>query len=113
MGGLFSYGRRKRELEIYNFLRRHVNAIIKDGDGDFYWKFIGFYKHPKSPKQAESWVLLKHLKSYAPVPWLCTGDFNEIMDQYEKEGAAVRWESQMDGFRTALEECQLCDMRYI
>jgi hypothetical protein len=43
---------------------------------------------------------------------MCVGDFNEIFEQPEKEGAALRGESQMDGFRNALDECQLGDLGY-
>ncbi|XP_062151970.1 uncharacterized protein LOC133860363 [Alnus glutinosa] len=84
----------------------------KDRDGNYCWKFTGFYGHPESVKQEESWTLLKHLKSHAPVPWLCTGGFNEILDHSKKEGAAIRRESQIDDFRITLEECQLCDLGY-
>lgn len=73
---------------------------------------ITVYLVNKVSKQEESLTLVKHLKSHALVPWLCMEDFNEIMDHSEKEGAAIRRESQMEGFRTALEECQLCDLGY-
>jgi hypothetical protein len=34
-GGLALMWKEEREWEIYNFSRRHINAIIKDGDGEF------------------------------------------------------------------------------
>jgi len=92
---------------------------VKDEDGNHDWKFTGFYGHPESGRQTKSWALLKHLKNHQPVPWLCGGDFNEILEQSEKEGVAVswlcvaiRWESQMHSFCEALEECRLCDLGY-
>jgi len=35
-----------------------------------------------------------------------------MLEQSEKEGAATRNKNQMEGFHTALEECQLCDLGY-
>lgn len=44
--------------------------------------------------------------------WCCAGDFNEILEQAEKDGAGPRRESQMVGFREALEDCGLCDLGF-
>jgi hypothetical protein len=60
----------------------------------------------------ESWALLKHLHNYSPTPWLCVGDFNEIVEQSEKKWGALRREGQMEGFRKALEVGQLGDLGY-
>jgi hypothetical protein len=76
------------------------------------WKFTGFYGNPNPSKRGESWDLLRHLKHFFPQPWLCVGDFNEITEQHEKEGANVRKKSQMEKFREAIKNCLLCDMGF-
>jgi hypothetical protein len=86
-GGLALFWRVAEELEIQNYSRRHINAIVKTADNDVPWKFTGFYGHPNPFKRGESWSLLSLLKSFAPLPWLCVGDFNEITHQDEKRGA--------------------------
>jgi hypothetical protein len=43
---------------------------------------------------------------------MCVGDFNEVLEYTEKEGRAVRSESQMEGFRKVLAECQLSDLGF-
>ncbi|XP_062152877.1 uncharacterized protein LOC133861169 [Alnus glutinosa] len=68
---------------------------------------------PDSARREESWALLQHLRIFQPIPWLCAGDFNEILEQNEKCGAAIRRESQMDGFRQALVTCGLGDLGYV
>jgi hypothetical protein len=101
-----------RDLEIYIYSRWHITAIVKDEDGNPIWKLIGFYGHLESARGSESWALLQHLKTIQPTSWLCFENFNEILKQLEKEGASIRQESQMEGFRTVLEICQLCDLGY-
>lgn len=49
-----------------------------------------FYGHPEVAKREEAWDLLSHLKQYDPVPCLCMGDFNEIIDNSKECGAALR-----------------------
>lgn len=111
-GGLALLWRVTGTLEIFNFSRRHINATVKANMENPTWKFTCFYGHPVSGRRAESWALLNHLKSFNPEAWLCVRDFNEILEQFEKEGAALRGEAQMDGFRNALNECQLGDLGF-
>jgi hypothetical protein len=111
-GGLALFWRVAEELEIQNFSRRHINAIIRTADNDVPWKLTGFYGHPDPSKRMESWSLLSFLKNFAPIPWLCVGDFNEITHQAEKSGACRRRESQMEGFCNALDDCHLGDLGF-
>jgi hypothetical protein len=112
-GGLALLWNDTKFVEIQNYSRRHINAIVKDGDLAHSWKLTGFYGHPDWTKRHESWALLNHLRSFAPLSWLCVGDFNEIIEQFEKSGAVLRRESQMTQFRKVLEDCHFSDLGYI
>jgi exonuclease III len=112
-GGLALLWREGKELEIQNYSRRHINAIVKRSDDGPKWKLTCFYGDPDSAKRKESWALLKHLKTFSPEAWLCVGDFNEITHQDEKTGEARRREGLMTDFRSALEECNLGDLGFI
>jgi hypothetical protein len=112
-GGLALLWKESAELEIQNFSKSHINATVKASDGYEEWKLTGFYDNPDHTKRKESWELLQHLKSYSPQPWLCLGDFNEILCQQEKVGAVSRRENQMEQFRNALGACSLADLGYM
>lgn len=47
------------------------------------------------------------------LPWLCIRDFNEILRREEQLGPNEREEYLMDGFREAVDVCQLCDIGYM
>jgi hypothetical protein len=66
------------------------------------WKFTGFYGHPDPAQREDSCKLLRFLKRASPLPWLCMGDFNEIMDNSEKVGGNPRSAKQMEGFREVI-----------
>lgn len=76
------------------------------------WKLTSFYGQPDWTKRKESWALLQHLHDFQPDPWLCYGDFNEIVRLHEKVGGARRKEEHMAEFRSALETCNLSDLGY-
>ena len=64
-------------VSIQNFSRRHIHAKVQSQEGK--WLLTGFYGHPNPMKKKEGWDLLKHLKISFFGPWMCMGDFNEIM----------------------------------
>jgi hypothetical protein len=111
-GGLAFLWNSESTVEVYNYSRRHINIVVKDGDNNPWWKLTGFYGNPVCARRADSWELLKFLSTCHPVPWLCAGDFNEVVTQEEKEGSNLRKESQMTGFREALEVCRLGDLGF-
>lgn len=56
------------------------------------------------------WALLKRLANLSSLPWLCFGDFNEILWPCEKIGGNDRDVSLMNNFREAVKECNLMDL---
>jgi exonuclease III len=80
-GGLALFWKDSLKVEIFNYSRHHINAIVQEGEDDFRWKLTGFYGQPDTARREESWTLLRHLKSIQPTHWLCVGDFNEILEQ--------------------------------
>jgi exonuclease III len=111
-GGLALLWESDFDIEIQNFTRRHINAVIRSPMNAEQWKFSCIYGHPETAKRHESWTLMKHLAELAPEPWVCLGDFNEVVSMEEKRGGSERHRTQMRAFQQALEECSLSDLGY-
>lgn len=62
----------------------------------------------------KTWELMKCLREQDAenLPWLCAGDFNEILFQHEKEGGKLRPQACLDHFKNALEVCELDDLGF-
>nr|POF06807.1 hypothetical protein CFP56_66892 [Quercus suber] len=58
--------------------------------GNKKWRFTGIYCNLETSKREESWKLLEQLSRSCDLPWVCMGDFNEIMHSGEKEGGSAR-----------------------
>ena len=56
---------------------------------------------------------MERLSHRSNLPWVCMGDFNEIMHAKEKEGGGVRPVRQMRAFCEAINKCQLRDLGYV
>jgi hypothetical protein len=111
-GGLALFWHQEVGVDIQNYSRRHINAVVKFGNCQHPWKFTGFYGHPEPGKWKEAWSLLKLLRSFSPEKWLCVGDFNEIAEESEKFGTVPRALWQMVDFQEALDYTQLQDLGF-
>jgi ribonuclease HI len=112
-GGLALFWDDGWEVEVQNYSHRHINAIVHNQNNGLDWKFTGFYGHPNPAKRHEAWDLLKHLAHLTPNPWICIGDFNEILTMSEKLGGKLRHNNLMEAFRQTLEACGLTDLGFI
>ena len=110
-GGLALFWRKGIDLTVQSMSRYHIDAIIREEDG-FEWRFTGIYGESRSELKETTWKLLKIMRDRSNLPWLCCGDFNEIMFSCEKVGGPPRSENSMENFRQTLVECDLHDIGY-
>lgn len=55
--------------------------------------------------------MMRYLKADNDLPWLCIGDFNEVLGREEQFGPNKRDVGQINVFREAVDVC-LCDLGY-
>jgi hypothetical protein len=89
----------------------YIDAEVKEADG-FVWRLTGFYGEPVIDKKVLSWKALCTLNAMRRRPWLCVGDFNEVLMEGEKECGPKRNQVCMDRFKEALEDCDLNDLGF-
>ncbi|KAK3211236.1 hypothetical protein Dsin_015942 [Dipteronia sinensis] len=66
-----------------------------------------------SSQRLHSWTILRRLAGMSNLPWICIGDFNEILWDFEKLGGIRKNWRQICDFREVLEDCSLEDMGFI
>ena len=88
-GGMALLWVRDLDVEIRSFSRYHIDAIVIDSKSRFKWRMTGFYGNPETSLRKESWSLLRYLNSQYQLPWMCLGDFNEIVLATDKSGGPI------------------------
>ncbi|KAA8521046.1 hypothetical protein F0562_011801 [Nyssa sinensis] len=91
--------------------RYHIAVVMKDHIKRK-WRLTGFYGNPETAHKSCSWDLLKWLHIQMDIPWICLGDFNEILSSREKAGFVGRVESQMRAFHSVLDDCGFKDLGF-
>ncbi|XP_016676453.1 uncharacterized protein [Gossypium hirsutum] len=99
-------------LSLRSFSKAHIDMEVEEAAKRVRWRFTGFYGSLVEQDRKESWDLLRHLKRGNNRPWLITGDFNEILFSYEKQGGRVKEKRQMTAFREVLEECEINNLGF-
>lgn len=77
-------------MEVQTYSPSHIDATVTEEQGARKWMFTSFYGHPKTSRRSESWALLKTLSTRSDLPWVCMGDYNELMYASDKEGGNTR-----------------------
>ena len=84
-GGLVLFWRSAINISMEGFDKNYIDTIINKNK-ETEWQFTGFYGESDTQKRIESWNLLHTLKRKFQSPWLCAGDFNELVRGEEKLG---------------------------
>ena len=94
-GGLALFWKNGVNLSAGLKSRYHIDAVITENDGS-QWRFTGIYGEPKLENRETTWRLLRTIKHHSNLPWICAGEFNEILLACEKEGGVARPQIYMD-----------------
>ncbi|KAH9717652.1 reverse transcriptase domain-containing protein [Citrus sinensis] len=108
-GGLALCWSSEVHVNISSFSNHHIDAVVQSENGK-YWRCTGIYGHPETQQKQHTWTLFRRLASLSDLPWLCFGDFNEILDPREKNGGQDRNVNMMLSFREAVQVCNLIDV---
>lgn len=100
------------DLCIRSYSSGHIDSTVRDSTTGQLWRFTGFYGHPEVSHRKFSWELLCCLKNFDDLPWICGGDFNEILVNSEKIGGNPKPQGQMEAFKEALDNCGLRDLGF-
>ncbi|KAL0448855.1 UNVERIFIED_CONTAM: hypothetical protein Slati_1441900 [Sesamum latifolium] len=91
---------------------KDINAWLHSDSSPDRWRFTGFYEYSEVANRREGWNLLRRLSQSFVRPWVCVGDFIEILAQHEKQGSLPRAQWQIRDFCECLSDCGLYDMGY-
>lgn len=113
-GGLALLWSREVEVKLESYDKLHIDVTAHLASRrDFEWRFTGFYGEARRELRHGSWELLKLLKGSSDLPWLCAGDFNEVLHANEHFRGQGRSERQMQGFRDVVDDCGFVDLGFI
>ncbi|XP_074314569.1 uncharacterized protein LOC141649788 [Silene latifolia] len=88
----------------------HMEFVVRGTEGE--WRVTEFYGWLAVNDRHLSWELLRVLNNQSSLPWLCLGDYNEVLFATEmKGGSRPQW--QMNNFQAAVDDYGLQDLPWV
>lgn len=107
-GGLSLSWKDKIDLEILDSSPNYIDTKIITGPTPLFITFV--YGAPRQEDRAAFWTKLMTLGEDRGNAWCLTGDFNDLLDNDEKEGGPRRWEGSFVAFRSFVTQTGLWDI---
>jgi len=90
-GGLMLLWRHDVTVAELSKSRSHIDVFLScDRLRISQWRLTGFYGEPRRERRKNSWFLMRFLRAQSDDPWLCVGDFNEVLAADEQIGGNER-----------------------
>lgn len=109
-GGLFLSWKNNIDLSVLSSSHNFIETEITTKGITFHAIFV--YGEPDHTKRNTRWDKLSNLKPSSGEPWFLTGDFNELVNNYEKNGGPERAEGTFGSFRMFLSQNYLFDLKH-
>ena len=78
------------KVDVQTFSRRHIDAVVDSRGSTRKWCLKGFRGNPDTHGRPDSWAHLSQLATASNLPWLCVGDFNEVLCVTKKQDGLDR-----------------------
>ncbi|KAG7616431.1 Endonuclease/exonuclease/phosphatase [Arabidopsis thaliana x Arabidopsis arenosa] len=109
-GGLALFWKKEVEVTILTTCQNFIDTKIKHAGKSFYSTCL--YGEPDRSKRKVIWEQLTERGLSREEPWFLTGDFNDIINSFEKQGGPVRHEGTFVDIRSFMAACDLYDLRH-
>lgn len=110
-GGLALFWLKECYVSLEHYTANVIDVTIKT-DSEKIWRATFVYGEPRTGLRYQFWDLLRFIRKQWSGPWLCVGDFNEVLSRDEHMSKVERGEHQMILFRECLEDCELIDLGF-
>ncbi|KAH9802749.1 reverse transcriptase domain-containing protein [Citrus sinensis] len=108
-GGLALFWKPNFMVQLLKFGKTFIDVAVRDSEGR-QWRITGYYGFPESIRRRDSWRLLRSLAMTSSLPWICLGDFNDLLHSSEKRRKYKHPQWKLHGFQEAISDAGLFDL---
>ncbi|CAL1356041.1 unnamed protein product [Linum trigynum] len=110
-GGVSIWWSEEVKAEVIEESQNYMDLKVEEGH-DKVWRFTGIYGWAEGRDKHRTLELIRERARQWNGPWICGGDFNQILSDREKKGGNPGNEVEMQAFAECLAETGLCDLGF-
>jgi hypothetical protein len=84
-GGLGLFWNNDVDVSVKKYSNYHIGTIVSEHRKEL-WRMSFIYGEPDRSLRYRTWDIMKQMRSDMDLPWVCIGDFNEILKREEQLG---------------------------
>ena len=101
---------RARWSKIIGKCKNLIDMEVNEEGVDQQFRVFWVYGLTDFDEKQGVWKMISERARSIKVSWLCIGDFNDILFNYEKDGGNLRAARKIRSFKEMIEECNLIDL---
>ena len=98
------------DINLVEISQDFIDGIIYEANGQRSWRFTFVYGNPDFDLRQSQWQRLIMSCVDRNFPWLCFGDFNDILSQTEKEGDRLKEDRKIRSFKHCVDCCNFVEL---
>ncbi|KAK4476678.1 hypothetical protein RD792_015838 [Penstemon davidsonii] len=111
-GGIWMLWRQEEvKVDVIDMDQQAIHAVIAPKLGQD-WLCSGVYAKPNPSERESFWNKLESMSTANSLPWLVTGDFNEVANISEKRGRRLASAARCRRFKEMMDTCGFMDLGY-
>ncbi|KAF7148704.1 hypothetical protein RHSIM_Rhsim03G0167500 [Rhododendron simsii] len=111
-GGLALWWNKEVELDVELATKNFMHVIVSDKSVSSCWATTFIYGCPTRAGRALVWEDIRRIARSERLPWLCMGDFNQVLRGEDKMGGVMPSQNQISSFHEMISECGLIDLEF-
>ena len=111
-GGLAVWWKEQGVVKVLGKNKNLIDMQVEDMGYGIQYRVFWVYGPTDYEERKDVWELISERGRDIGIPWLCLGDFNDILYNYEKKGGNIRAARKIKGFRMMIENCRLNDLGF-
>ncbi|KAF7154196.1 hypothetical protein RHSIM_Rhsim01G0175200 [Rhododendron simsii] len=109
-GGLALWWNNDVSVDVEFSHKNLIHIVITIKAESLRWAATFVYGCPTHAGKERVWGELRNIASFERLPWLCIGDFNQVLRVSDKVGGNIPDSGRIDAFHDMLNDCGLVDL---
>ncbi|KAG5517160.1 hypothetical protein RHGRI_037799 [Rhododendron griersonianum] len=111
-GGLALWWMKEVEIDVDIVSKNFIHAVISEKASSSVWAATFIYGCPTRSGRVQVWDSIREIAYSERLPWLCMGDFNQVLSVEDKLGGVSPSQNLLSAFHEMISSCGLVDLEF-
>ncbi|KAH7837746.1 hypothetical protein Vadar_017480 [Vaccinium darrowii] len=111
-GGLALWWNKDVKIEVELISKNFMHVIVTDSLNQKMWAVTFVCGCPSKVGREKIWDAIRDIARFEVLPWVCMGDFNQVLSVGDKLGGHIPSQRLISAFHDLISDCGLVDLEF-